>query len=218
MRTFATDAATTDAIVEMMMMSREAVVDYMMPLGLHHLFDTGHHHGPGPWVSELARPEWNPTYYHQADKEGIGFDRTATGSNAIAQYAPPLAKLWADPAHYAGRTCCSGSITCAGTIASTSGKTLWEELVAHYDYGVAAARRFAQALGCAEGTCRCAPPRGNGDAASRAGARGALVARRLHRVFPVGERLADACRNDAARAIARRIQVDRVFPYAPGRG
>ncbi len=84
-------------VLKMMDVSREAVVDYMMPLGLHHLFDTGHHYGPGPWVSELSRPEWNPTYYHQADSLGIGFDRTASGSNALAQYAQPFAAQYADP-------------------------------------------------------------------------------------------------------------------------
>ncbi|MFZ3322910.1 MAG: alpha-glucuronidase family glycosyl hydrolase [Usitatibacter sp.] len=137
-QTFATDAATTGAIVEMMMMSREAVVDYMMPLGLHHLFDTGHHHGPGPWVSELARPEWNPAYYHQADKEGIGFDRTAKGSNAISQYEAEAARPWADP-----RTTPDELLLWFHHLKwdyrMKSGKTLWEELVAHYDRGVAAA-------------------------------------------------------------------------------
>ena len=137
-RTFATDAAATEAIVEMMMISREAVVDYMMPMGLHHLFDTGHHHGPGPWVSELARPEWNPTYYHQADKDGVGFDRTVTGSNAIAQYAPSAAKPWDDP-----RTTPENLLLWFHHLRwdyrLASGKTLWEELVAHYDRGVAAA-------------------------------------------------------------------------------
>ncbi|WP_149274739.1 alpha-glucuronidase family glycosyl hydrolase [Pareuzebyella sediminis] len=86
-----------EPIKDLMLTSREAVVNYMNPLGLHHIFDTGHHYGPGPWVSELNRPEWNPTYYHQADKEGIGFDRTPTGSNATAQYAPELAKIFNDP-------------------------------------------------------------------------------------------------------------------------
>ena len=65
----------------MMMGSREAVVDYMTPLGLAHQMATGHHYGPGPWVSDLGRPEWNPAYYHRADAGGIGFDRTATGSD-----------------------------------------------------------------------------------------------------------------------------------------
>src|SRR3546814_11331742 len=65
----------------------------MTPLGLSHVMGTGHHYGPAPWISELARPEWNPVYYHKADAQGIGFDRTKTGSNAIAQYAPPVARM-----------------------------------------------------------------------------------------------------------------------------
>jgi alpha-glucuronidase len=77
--------------------SREAVVNYMTPLGLHHLMDTGHHYGPGPWVNDLSRPEWNPTYYHKADSLGIGFDRTESGSNAVAQYAPTVAEKFNDP-------------------------------------------------------------------------------------------------------------------------
>ncbi len=81
---------------KVMLESREMVVNYMNPLGLHHIFDTGHHYGPGPWVSELSRPEWNPTYYHKADSLGIGFDRTETGSNAISQYAPEVAKMYGD--------------------------------------------------------------------------------------------------------------------------
>jgi alpha-glucuronidase len=135
-QTFSHDAKVVDAIVGMMMRSREAVVRYMMPLGLHHLFDTGHHHGPGPWVDDLDRPEWNPTYYHRADKDGIGFDRGPRGSNAVAQYAPGLAEVYADPRR-----------TPANLLlwfhhlpwnhAMPSGRTLWEELVAAYDQGVA---------------------------------------------------------------------------------
>lgn len=74
--------------------SREAIVNYMTPLGLHHIMATGHHYGPGPWVSNLSRPEWNPVYYHKADSFGIGFDRTPTGSNATSQYAPEVASKY----------------------------------------------------------------------------------------------------------------------------
>ena len=67
--------------------SREAVVDYMMPLGLHHIFAWGHHYGPEPWCDiPDARPDWLPPYYHRADNMGIGFDRSSTGSNATGQY------------------------------------------------------------------------------------------------------------------------------------
>lgn len=94
--TFSNDNSFVVPIKEMMLKSREAVVNYMTPLGLHHIMDTGHHYGPGPWVSNLTRPEWNPVYYHKADKNGIGFDRSKTGSNATAQYAPEVAKIFDD--------------------------------------------------------------------------------------------------------------------------
>ncbi|HYS46597.1 MAG TPA: alpha-glucuronidase family glycosyl hydrolase, partial [Rhizomicrobium sp.] len=95
--TFTNDSAFVNQIVPMMIASREAVVDYMTPLGLHHQFATSHHYGPGPWVGDLPRPEQNPVYFNRADAKGLGFDRTPSGSNATSQYAPPLAKLFAGP-------------------------------------------------------------------------------------------------------------------------
>jgi alpha-glucuronidase len=134
--TWSDDPATVDAIVAMMGGSREAVVDYMTPLGLAHLMATGHHYGPGPWVANLARPEWNPAYYHKAGKAGIGFDRTKTGSDALAQYADPLAKRWGNP-----DTTPENLLLWFHHVPwdrkMTSGRTLWEELLAHYDRGVA---------------------------------------------------------------------------------
>ena len=85
-------------IAAMMAGSRDIVAQYTAPLGLAHLMGTGHHYGPAPWVCDLERPDWNPCYYHRADRQGIGFDRTAAGSNALAQYAPGVAARWADPA------------------------------------------------------------------------------------------------------------------------
>jgi alpha-glucuronidase len=134
-QTFAPDARVVDPVTAMMMRSREAVVDYMTPLGLHHLMGTGHHYGPAPWVNNLARADWNPAYYHKAGPDGVGFDRTATGSNAVAQYAPELARRFADPAttppefllwfHHL-----------PWTYKMPSGVTLWDDLVRHYDHGV----------------------------------------------------------------------------------
>ena len=95
--TYSNNSEFVEAVKKIMIISREAVVNYMTPLGLHHLMDTGHHYGPGPWVSDLSRPEWNPTYYHKADKEGIGFDRTPSGSNATSQYASEIAKIFNYP-------------------------------------------------------------------------------------------------------------------------
>ncbi len=135
-QTFGTDRQVIDTVTAMMMGSREAVVDYTGALGLAHLMATGHHYGPGPWVSELARPEWNPTYYHRADANGIGFDRTATGSNAVSQYAGPVAKAFAKP-----ETTPESMLLWFHHVPwdrrMASGRTLWEDLVAHYDRGVA---------------------------------------------------------------------------------
>lgn len=123
-------------VTAMMLRSRQAVVDYMMPLGLHHLFATGHHYGPGPWVDDLARPDWNPVYYHKADRNGIGFDRTRSGSDAVGQYAPALARRWGDPA-----TVPEDLLLWFHHVPwerrMASGRTLWEELIGRYDRGVA---------------------------------------------------------------------------------
>ena len=133
--TFSNDQPFVDSVVDMMMGSREAVVDYMTPLGLHHLMGRDHHYGPGPWVAGGPRADWTSVYYHRADRNGIGFDRSATGSNAVAQYAPPLADSFGDvkrvpeqfllwfhhlPWDYRTR----------------SGRPLWDELVHRYTRGV----------------------------------------------------------------------------------
>lgn len=135
-QTFGTDSRVVNPVVDMMMRSREAVVDYTGPLGLAHVMATGHHYGPGPWVSELQRPEWNPVYYHRADRQGIGFDRTRTGSNAVAQYAPAVAKLYANP-----RTTPESELLWFHHLPwdyrLKSGETLWEGMVRRYDRGVA---------------------------------------------------------------------------------
>ncbi|UGQ47590.1 alpha-glucuronidase family glycosyl hydrolase [Massilia endophytica] len=130
-------AAAKD-ITDMMMMSREAVVNYMTPLGLHHLMGTGHHHGPAPWVDDLGRPDWNPVYYHKADRKGVGFDRTAGGSGALAQYAPELARRWSDPRSTPPELLLWFHHL-PWTYAMPSGRDLWTELVAHYDLGVSQA-------------------------------------------------------------------------------
>jgi alpha-glucuronidase len=134
--TFSSDPQFVDTALRIMLRSREAVVDYMTPLGLAHLMGTGHHYGPSPWVDDLERAEWNPFYYHRADASGIGFDRTASGSNAVAQYAPPVARRFASldsvPDEYL-----LWFHRLPWDYRMRSGRTLWEELVAHYDHGVA---------------------------------------------------------------------------------
>ncbi len=138
--TFSNDPRFVKPVVDMMMASREAVVDYMTPLGLAHLMATGHHYGPGPWVSDLKRPEWNPVYYHRADAAGIGFDRTAAGSNAISQYAPGAAAEFGDPNRIPEKFLLWFHHV-PWDHKMKSGRTLWDEMIVHYDEGVAATAR-----------------------------------------------------------------------------
>lgn len=120
---------------EMMLVSREAVVDYMMPLGLHHLFAFGHHYGPEPWCNpEGARPDWLPSYYHRADSAGIGFDRSSAGSDAVSQYPEPYRK------QYASASTCPDELLLwfhhlPWDYRMKSGATLWDELCRHYEQG-----------------------------------------------------------------------------------
>jgi len=139
--TWGNDPAVVEPVVGMMMRSREAVVDYMTPLGLGHLMATGHHYGPGPWVSELARPEWNPVYYHKADAAGIGFDRTKTGSDALGQYAPELVKAWGNPETIPEKLLLWFHHV-PWDYRTRSGRSLWDELVTRYDAGVDAVGRM----------------------------------------------------------------------------
>ena len=122
-------------IVRMMLESHEAVVDYMTPLGLHHLFWGGHHYGPAPWWDTEKRDDWNPVYYHKADAAGIGFDRTATGSNTVSQYHPPVRREFSDL-----QTCPEKFLLWFHHVSwdykMKSGRTLWDELALHYQRGV----------------------------------------------------------------------------------
>lgn len=142
-QTFTRDAAALDSVTAMMLGSRETVVRYMTPLGLAHVMDTGHHYGPAPWVCDLERPDWNPCYYHRADVAGIGFDRTATGSDALSQYAPDVAAQWADPATIDSRYLLwFHHVRWDQTM--PSGRALWAEMVHEYDTGVAEADAMAR--------------------------------------------------------------------------
>ncbi len=139
--TLGNDPEMVETIKKLLLDSREAVVNYMMPLGLHHLFDTGHHYGPGPWVGNLSRPEWNPVYYHQASPEGVGFDRTPTGSNAVAQYALPLANK------YGNLDSCPEEFLLwfhhlPWDYRMKSGATLWDALGLKYQEGVESVRQI----------------------------------------------------------------------------
>ncbi len=132
--TFSNDAAFTRPVVAMMMESREAVVDYMTPLGLAHLMARGHHYGPGAWQNGGPRADWMPPYYHRADAQGIGFDRTTGGSDAVSQYAPPLAALYDDPRRTPEKFLLWFHHL-PWDYRLASGSTLWDGLVAHYTHG-----------------------------------------------------------------------------------
>lgn len=133
--TFTNKEESVNKLTDIMIASREAVVNYMTPLGLHHIMATGHHYGPGPWVSDLSRPEWNPVYYHKADNNGVGFDRTPSGSNATAQYAPEVATMFNNL-----ETCPEQDLLWFHHVPWTyklkSGHTLWDGLALKYQKGV----------------------------------------------------------------------------------
>jgi len=129
------DARAVATIVRLMLESHEAVVNYMTPLGLHHLFWGGHHYGPAPWWDKEKRDDWNPVYYHKADAFGIGFDRTKTGSNTVSEYYLPVRQEFSDP-----QRCPEEFLLWFHHVAwdhkMKSGRTLWNELALHYQRGV----------------------------------------------------------------------------------
>lgn len=134
-QTFTNNVQFVQAAKKIMLSSRETLVNYMTPLGLHHIMGTGHHYGPAPWVSNAGRADWNPVYYHRADSVGLGFDRTTTGSNALSQYTPEVRKQWEDVNH------CEEKYLLwfhhvPWNFKMKSGRTLWEELCYKYYSGV----------------------------------------------------------------------------------
>jgi alpha-glucuronidase len=132
--TFTNDATFVSAVVTMMMGSREAAVDYMTPLGLTHQMARSTHYGPGPWVSG-GRVDQTSVYFNRADAMGIGFDRTATGSNAVAQYAPAVASRFSDIKQIPDQLLLWFHHV-PWDYPMSSGRTLWDELVIHYSRGV----------------------------------------------------------------------------------
>jgi alpha-glucuronidase len=137
------------AIKDMLMRSREAFVDYTMPLGLHHLIG-GDHYAPMPENTDPRRADWSATYYHRADASGIGYDRTATGSNAVEQYRSPRREAWADAA-----TIPENLLLWFHRLPwdhrMRSGRTLWDELVLHYGHGASEARALEERWGSLAG-------------------------------------------------------------------
>jgi alpha-glucuronidase len=134
-QTFSNDPLVVTPVSALMMASRQTLVSYMEPLGLVHMMGTDHHYGPAPWVSNLSQPEWNPVYYHKADTAGLGFDRTASGSNAVSQYASAVGDVFASRATVPDDSLLFFHHVGWGETLDT-GKTLWEELVSRYSEGV----------------------------------------------------------------------------------
>lgn len=137
---FSNDEKVVATIRKMMMDSREISVNYMTPLGLHHIMGYNHHFGPGPWVNR-GRADWTSVYYHRADSVGIGFNRTPSGSDATSQYHKPVAGVFANP-----ETCSEKYLLWFHHLPwdyrMKSGKTLWDELCLKYDSGVEGVRQM----------------------------------------------------------------------------
>ena len=142
MQTFSPHTPQLSSLTSMMLDSREAVVSYMMPLGIHHIFAGGHHYGPEPWYNPPGlRADWTPPYYHRADSIGMGFDRTLTGSANVKQYPAELCTLYNDI-----NTCPENLLTWFHHVPwdhrMKSGRTFWDELCHKYNEGVSQARHF----------------------------------------------------------------------------
>jgi alpha-glucuronidase len=138
--TITRDPGIEEGISRMMLSSRETAVNYMTPLGLHHIMAEGHHWGPGPWV-DRGRPDWTAVYYHRADSAGIGFDRTKTGSDAVSQYFPPLNDIYNDL-----QQCPENLLLWFHHLTwshpMNSGRTLWDEMCLRYQAGVTEAEAY----------------------------------------------------------------------------
>jgi len=135
--TWSNDPMVLEAIKSMMLGSWEACINYMTPLGLHHLMQEGHHYGPDPGFDAAPRPDWNNVYFHRADAKGLGFDRSSTGSAAASQYHSPLREQFDDV-----DSCPEELLLWFHHVPwdhrLRSGLTLWEELQRRYDAGVVA--------------------------------------------------------------------------------
>lgn len=137
--TFTNDEKSVGTLKDMMLASREVTVQYMTPLGLHHIMGWNHHYGPAPWINDKPRADWTSVYYHQADENGIGFDRTAAGSKALLQYTPDVQKIYSSP-----ETCPEEYLLWYHHVSWNykvkSGRTLWDELCHRYYQGADSVR------------------------------------------------------------------------------
>ena len=135
MCTWGSDHEVLDAVMYILMNSWQACLDYMTPLGLHHIMRYNHHYGPDPGCEEGSREDWKPKYYHRADTVGLGFDRTRNGSDAVDQYEKPVADMFNDI-----KTCPEKYLLwfhhVPWSYVLSSGRTLKDELVYVYEKGV----------------------------------------------------------------------------------
>lgn len=139
--TFSNENDVIEPIQQILLNSRENTVNYMTPLGLHHIMGWSHHFGPAPWTKNKPRADWTSVYYHQADSLGIGFNRTTTGTNALGQYFPEVQNEWGNV-----KTCPEKYLLwfhhLPWTYQTKSGKNLWEAIVNQYYSGVESVRQM----------------------------------------------------------------------------
>jgi alpha-glucuronidase len=133
--TFTRESEGIEKIARIMLESHEAVVNYMTPIGLHHIMWPGHHYGPAPWWDKGERTDWTSIYYHRADEKGLGFDRTKTGSDTVSQYHEPVREIFSDPAKCPEKFLLWFHHVSWG-YRMNSGQTMWDELALHYQQGV----------------------------------------------------------------------------------
>jgi alpha-glucuronidase len=149
--TFSSDPKVLETMTSIMMLSREASVNYMTPLGLHHQMAWHHHYGPGPWIKDKPRADWTSAYYNRADEAGIGFDRSTNGSNAVEQYFPPVREMFNSleqcPEEYK-----LWFHHVSWNYKMKSGRTLWEELCFKYYLGVDQVREMQKNWDTLEGS------------------------------------------------------------------
>lgn len=135
-QTLSNDPAVITPVASIMMASRQNVVNYMEPLGLVHIMGSDHHYGPGPWINDLSQADWNPFYFHKADASGIGFDRTSKGSNALAQYQTTVRDKLASRSTIPDDFLLFFQRVGWDEKLTSSGRSLWEEMVYRYSAGV----------------------------------------------------------------------------------
>jgi alpha-glucuronidase len=152
-QTLSNDPVVVGPVTTLMMDSRQALVNYMTPLGLAHIMGTDHHYGPAPWVNDLSTANWNPFYYHKADASGIGFNRTSSsgGSNAVAQYAATVRDQFANRATVPDDFLLFFHRVGWNDTLSSSGRSIWNELVHRYSQGVDGVQTMRDAWKMAEG-------------------------------------------------------------------